>query len=150
MATYTKFDPVSRKALEILKARGELPADFDIDAYEEEPEPEPHWTDEPAKADEKWGTYGLRLTLKGAFLVLKGMDAVGERLAYFFGITTPKYAYILDEVVRSHEEAIAEAEEEEEQMRQAAQVEAAELGAMEAAGDVEDAGDDMAQKKDDC
>eukprot|EP01137_Pigoraptor_chileana_P026840 Opistho-2@8713 len=40
----------------------------------------------------------------GAVKVLAGLDFAGEKLADFFGITSPKYAYILREVEREREE----------------------------------------------
>nr|XP_002129010.1 protein FAM177A1-like [Ciona intestinalis] len=57
----------------------------------------------------RWGPYIWYMTVKSAFTGLAACDYLGEKLAYFFGITTPKYQYELNQL----KEMEAEADEEE-------------------------------------
>ena len=43
---------------------------------------------------------------KAQLLMQVGIDYVGEGLAAFFGITTPKYQYVIDELIRQQREVV--------------------------------------------
>ncbi|XP_076816400.1 protein FAM177A1-like isoform X1 [Clavelina lepadiformis] len=59
-----------------------------------------------------WGPYLWYHTVQAAFSGLAVCDYLGEKLAYFFGITSPKFQYALTELDRMQEE-----EKEEEEIR---------------------------------
>lgn len=66
----------------------------------------------------KWGPYVWYWTTKSAFKSLAVCDYLGEKLAWFFGITSPRYQYALDELQRMQEEE-KEQEELEKEEREA-------------------------------
>lgn len=51
-----------------------------------------------------WFPWFWYYTATAASKTLKGADFCGEKLAWFFGITTPKYQYAIDEYYRLKEE----------------------------------------------
>ncbi|XP_060074660.1 protein FAM177A1-like, partial [Ylistrum balloti] len=51
-----------------------------------------------------WFPWVWYYTVLAASKTLKGADFCGEKLAWFFGITTPKYQYAIDEFYRLKEE----------------------------------------------
>lgn len=53
----------------------------------------------PAKSPEhmRWGEYLLHLTMTFGVRSLNACDYLGEKFAWFLGITTPKYGYAIDE-----------------------------------------------------
>ncbi|XP_033733860.1 protein FAM177A1-like [Pecten maximus] len=51
-----------------------------------------------------WVPWFWYYTVLAASKTLKGADFCGEKLAWFFGITTPKYQYAIDEFYRLKEE----------------------------------------------
>eukprot|EP00041_Stephanoeca_diplocostata_P027100 m.740423 g.740423 ORF g.740423 m.740423 type:complete len:184 (-) comp23115_c1_seq5:281-832(-) len=100
---------------------------------EEEPA-EPHWSELDPPTDEATGTKVLRYTWRTGFYVLSIVDAVGEWLAEALGITTPRYQYVINELINMQDEAREEKKAEEEAIAEARRIEA------EAAKDLEDAG----------
>ncbi|CAH1790983.1 unnamed protein product [Owenia fusiformis] len=58
-----------------------------------------------------WGPWFWYWTVAGAFRSLAAADFCGEKLAWFFGITSPKYQYAIDEFHRIKEEEEEERKE---------------------------------------
>ncbi|CAG7815012.1 unnamed protein product [Allacma fusca] len=54
-----------------------------------------------------WPAWMKHYTVAGGSKTLDVMDRMGENIAYFLGITTPKYQYEIDEFHRAREEQIA-------------------------------------------
>nr|CAB3244370.1 protein FAM177A1-like [Phallusia mammillata] len=84
--------------------------EYSTDEEEEEPPPPPV---DVSKLT--WPSYLWYQTLQTAFGGLAVCDYLGEKLAYIFGITSPKYQYAIDEIQRmedeEQEDADLEAEE---------------------------------------
>eukprot|EP00049_Salpingoeca_infusionum_P022532 m.7374 g.7374 ORF g.7374 m.7374 type:complete len:166 (+) comp5241_c0_seq1:171-668(+) len=106
MATHTVYTEESLRAINRARAKKGL-GPLDQDDEEEE---EVHWVYQDRPSDESVGTTTWRYTLKGAFAILAGVDYVGEALAYFLGITSPKYQFAIDELIAQQREEDEEAE----------------------------------------
>ena len=66
-----------------------------------------------------WSGYAMNVAWRTATGVLSVLDAAGEWLAATLGITTPKYQYIIDDVVAMQREADEEERMLQEQMAEA-------------------------------
>ena len=75
-----------------------------------------------------------RYTCRASLGALYVVDAVGEWLASALGITTPRYQYIIDDLVMQQREALEERQEVERQIAEREREEGAKAVAMEAAG----------------
>ncbi|XP_069114908.1 protein FAM177A1-like [Argopecten irradians] len=77
-----------------------------LEEYSTDEEEEEKKTSQPP-VDPKsltWVPWVWYYTVLAASKTLKGADFCGEKLAWFFGITTPKYQYAIDEFYRLKEE----------------------------------------------
>ncbi|OWF40231.1 protein FAM177A1-like [Mizuhopecten yessoensis] len=75
--------------------------EYSTDEDEEEKKPAEPPVDPKSLTWVPWIWY---YTAFAAMKTLKGADFCGEKLAWFFGITTPKYQYAIDEFYRLKEE----------------------------------------------
>jgi hypothetical protein len=58
-----------------------------------------------------WPNWIHHYTAAGGSKTLSVLDSMGESIAYYLGITTPKYQYEIDEFHRAQEEALAKKRE---------------------------------------
>lgn len=83
---------------------------------EEDNKPPPPPTVDPKKLP--WLPWFWYYVVTAATRSLSAADFCGEKLAWFFGITSPKYQYAIDEYYRLKEEEEREAEREERRKQQ--------------------------------
>ncbi|XP_068198635.1 protein FAM177A1-like isoform X2 [Antennarius striatus] len=93
---------------------GETMEEYSTDEEEGE-EKEPEWTDllsPPVDASKlTWGPYVWFHMWRAATSTVSACDYLGERMASFFGITSAKYQYAIDEYYRMKKEREEEKEE---------------------------------------
>jgi len=73
--------------------------------------------------------------------MLSWVDYVGEWLAYELGITSPRYQYVIDELISQQSEADEEARAEQEAIDEAREIEARRAAAIEEGGEAGPAAD---------
>lgn len=93
--------------------------DYSTDEEEEEK------TDEPSvnQSTLSWSNWMVHYLGSAASNTLSAADYCGEKLASFFGVTSPKYQYILDEIQRRQLEEREEKEREENKAKRMLQAE---------------------------
>ncbi|EGD81053.1 hypothetical protein PTSG_10997 [Salpingoeca rosetta] len=105
MATHTVMDERTKAALKVAYQQGVGGAeDVDVDFGDDDQNVEPLWFEQPVPDDETASVTALRYTCKAGAGVLHVLDTVGEWLAAFFGITTPRYQYVLDDLIARQRE----------------------------------------------
>eukprot|EP00035_Acanthoeca_spectabilis_P002756 m.89325 g.89325 ORF g.89325 m.89325 type:complete len:184 (+) comp11738_c0_seq1:41-592(+) len=136
MATATVLDERSRRALERARAEGmetfeDVCGKMGWAIPEPPPPPEPHWSEVDPAEPEPPKTRAARKLWRTGFYILSWIDYFGEIFAYQLGITSPKYQYVIDELISIQDEMDAEAEAEQEAVEEAARIEAAAAAAEE-------------------
>eukprot|EP00038_Savillea_parva_P005960 m.160880 g.160880 ORF g.160880 m.160880 type:complete len:159 (+) comp12002_c0_seq1:184-660(+) len=146
MSTGTVLDERSQRALERARADG-------METFEDvcrrmgweppkPPEPEPpHWSEIPPTGPEPPRRRIARKLWRAGFYALSWVDYIGEAFAYQLGITSPKYQYVIDELISLQEEMDAEAEAEREVIEEAKRLETI-AAAKEEEGTLGQEGDD--------
>ncbi|XP_068610090.1 protein FAM177A1-like [Brachionichthys hirsutus] len=95
---------------------GETMEEYSTDEEEGEDE-EPEWTDllsptvDAVRSRLTWGPYVWFHVWRAATSTVSACDYLGERMASFFGITSAKYQYAIDEYYRMKKEREEEKEE---------------------------------------
>nr|XP_002735602.2 PREDICTED: protein FAM177A1-like [Saccoglossus kowalevskii] len=84
-----------------------------IEEYSTDEEEEEEKEDKPLidPSTLTWGPYLWYYTVAASFGALGACEYLGEKLAWFFGITSPKYQYAIDEYYRNLREEKEEAEQ---------------------------------------
>lgn len=101
---------LGRKPKRIIHCSDGIVEEYSTDEEDGEAEPEP-------VVDTKtltWGPYLWYYTTTAAIKTFHACEYLGEKLAYFFGITSPRYQYAITEFHRLEEEEKRELKEQEE------------------------------------
>lgn len=98
-----------------------------------EPEAPPHWSTLPPLENEEKKVKVFRTLWKIGFKALAVVDYVGEWMGEALGITTPRYQYIINEVIAQQAEMDAEEEARRNIANEASAFRDKELSNMEAA-----------------
>ncbi|KAK7067068.1 hypothetical protein SK128_010787, partial [Halocaridina rubra] len=104
----------SKKPRRILHFSDGTLEEYSTDEEEEKPQPDPMALVDPKTLT--WGPWMYYWLLYSGSSALSACDYVGESLASFLGITSPKYQYEIDEYHRCLEEEKAREEEEKAEM----------------------------------